>query len=590
MIRKELSRQAVGNRWGDFFRAAVVGSWAAYLMISEFSDVNRWVPISIYALLCIGIIGIRRLISNMVVFALLSMTIDVVLLSYLIHYFGSHSSQVAVFYVLVLMGYHLVEPKIVRRISLAACILGYATVLILERFELISFFTDAHQAAVLPAMERTVSAFLKIASALVGCYAMLSISSKKIEAYVTNEKRLLDEKREAQKESRSLQKQIEASQRLESLGRLAGGVAHDFNNLLTGILSYTQFLKEDLHHDTESHRDVDAILNATQKASKLTAQLLTFGRKQIIRPHIISLNAVVADTREILRRSIGENIQVVSETSSDLGNIKADSSQIEQVIMNLVVNAKDAMPNGGVLTIRTENLDITAENFKKFPELSLGPHVVISVADTGNGILPEHLDKIFDPFFTTKRKGEGTGLGLSTVYGIIRQNSGHIDVISTPGSGSTFRCVFPRVFENISVKTAPQPIVSGTRQTILVAEDEDLVRASVTRILTRQNYRVLVADSGEEALEIFRNCNGCVDLLLTDVIMTGITGETLANELQKNNPTLPVLFMSGYTEDAIVNKGILKEGTSFLAKPFSAEQLLMAVAKTLKRAKKAASE
>lgn len=578
------------HKWGETLRLSVVSIWAIYVILTNIYTSQQWLPLLFYVGFAALIFGVKIIFAKNMVIPCLTVVIDVAFISYLVHVFGSHTSQLAVYYVLMLLGYHMQENRFVRRSALLFSLLGYGIVLVLERFEIIPYIIEVNQIAELPPLEQTISAFFKIAVALLAEYAFLSITVKQIEHHVLSEKKALEKVQIAQEKSRELQKQIEASQRLESLGRLAGGVAHDFNNLLTGILSYTNFLKEDLIEETESHKDLEVIIDATRKASRLTAQLLTFGRKQIIRPQTIYLNKVVTETKDIFRRSISENIKIVTSLNPDLGNIKADHSQIEQVLVNLVVNAQDAMKAGGTLTIETCNIEITPENFSQYPELSLGPHVKLSVTDTGIGIPHEHIGKIFDPFFTTKRKEQGTGLGLSTVYGIIRQNNGHIDVQSQVHVGTTFCIAFPRDYETVTTSTAPQPIIPGDKEIILVAEDENMVRSSVVRILKRQNYDVIAAQNGEEALEMYHGSEMRIDLLLTDVIMTGITGEALADQLKALRPELPVLFMSGYTEDAIVNKGFLKEGTAFIAKPFSSDELLVAVAKTLRRAKKRALE
>ena len=580
----EPARKAVQGRWGDLIRFSVVTVWAIYVVVMHYSDYQFWLPMVAYSVLS-GLMLLRqRFFKNRWIQSTLPVVVDALFLSYIVHLFGSTTSQIAVYYLLVLIGYHATEPAPVRRSALILTIVGYGTILILERLELLPWYVALGRTGTLPPLSDAITHFFKIAIALMGAYAFLSISTRKIEQFIRNEKALRESTRKSEEKTEELQKQIESAQRLESLGRLAGGVAHDFNNLLTGILTYAQFLKEDVKTSNRSLRDVEKIINATRQASVLTSQLLTFGRKQMVRPKILNLNKIVANIQGTIRGAIGPNIRIRQDFCHDLGNIKADSALIKQVILNLVVNARDAMPDGGTLTIRSDNLEISAQNLKEYPELSPGPHIKLCIEDTGEGISEENIEKIFDPFFTTKHGEHASGLGLSSVYGVVRQANGHVHAQSTLGKGTTIQIIFPRVFESASVITAPQPIIPGGRETILLVEDEEMVRTSVSRILKRQNYSVLSAANGEEAIEIFDQSAAHINLILTDVIMTGITGEALADHIHTTHPHLPVLFMSGYTEDAIADKGILKEGTAFLPKPFSSDELLMAVSKTLAKA------
>ena len=583
---KELDRRPVQGRWGDLIRFSIVSIWTLYVITAHFSSSEVWLPMAGYALVSAFMIFRKDIIPNAFVSSILPLVVDAVFLTYVIHLFGSITSQIAIYYILTLIGYHVTEPAPVRRTALLLTIGGYATILGLEYFRVIPNYADFGVESPQPSALQYLTSFFKVAIAIGGSYLFLSVASRKIDTFITTEKSLKETTRRSQAQATELQKQIESAQRLESLGRLAGGVAHDFNNLLTGILTNAQFLKDELQLNPRGINDVEKIITATRQASLLTSQLLTFGRKQVVRPKILNLNRIVVDSLGAIKGATGPKIRVRNDFCSDLGNVKVDASLMKQVILNLAVNARDAMPEGGTLSISTDNTEITPENFKDFPELSLGPHVELIISDTGKGISPENIEKIFDPFFTTKHGEHATGLGLSSVYGVIRQANGHVHARSTIGVGTSICIILPRIFESAASNTAPQAVIAGSKETILLVEDEEMVRTSVTRILKRKNYNVLSATSGEEAIEIFDNSADHVSLVVTDVIMTGITGEVVADHIHQSHPGLPVLFMSGYTEDAISNRGILKEGTAFLPKPFSAEELLVAVAKTLKNTPK----
>ncbi|MBN2715548.1 MAG: response regulator [Deltaproteobacteria bacterium] len=582
----EFVREPVQGRWGATIRFSIISLWAIYLIIKYFYSCEIWLPMVAYALVSLVLLIIPTAFSRNVLARIFPVVVDTLFLSYVVHLFGSTTSQISVYYVLLLIGYHVTGVAPVRRAALALAITSYGAVILLEALEVVPRYTATNQHGALLPVSESISSFLKVAIAIGGSYLFLSVATRKIDKFIATEKQLREATRISQAQTQDLQKQIESAQRLESLGRLAGGVAHDFNNLLTGILTNSQFLKDALKGNERSLEDVEKIIFATRQASVLTSQLLTFGRKQVVRPRILNLNKIIMESHGAICGAIGPQIALNQQLNLDLGNLKADAALIKQVLLNLVVNARDAMPNGGTLTIQTENMEITQTNFKDFPDLSLGSHIQLVIADTGKGIAPEDIEKIFDPFFTTKHGEHATGLGLSSVYGVVRQANGHVDASSEPGKGTSIRILFPRVFESATVNTAPQPIISATTETILLVEDEEMVRSSVERILKRHNYNVLSAASGEEAMDVFAGSADHISLILTDVIMTGITGEALADHIHQTHPHLPVLFMSGYTEDAISNQGILKEGTAFIPKPFSSDELLVAVAQTLKRAGK----
>jgi signal transduction histidine kinase/CheY-like chemotaxis protein len=365
------------------------------------------------------------------------------------------------------------------------------------------------------------------------------------------------------------------SQRMEALGRLAGGVAHDFNNLLGVITGYGELLGRNLQDDTRLTRYVGDILKAAERAGGLARQLLAFSRKQVLQPRVLDLNAVVADTEKLLRRLIGEDVMLVTVLEDPLGRVKADPGQIEQVLMNLAVNARDAMPRGGRLTIETANVDLDAAFVRLRPGVEPGPYVMIAVSDTGHGIKQETLGHVFEPFFTTKAAGKGTGLGLATVHGIVKQSGGHVWVYSEPEHGATFKVYLPRTRD-----TAPPPLTEKTEhampqgaETVLLVEDETGLRELVRECLEGSGYRVLEARQAGHALEIAEDYAGPIHLLVTDVVMPGMSGRELAERLALPQPGMKVLYMSGYTDDAVVLHGVLAEEMAFLQKPFTINAL-----------------
>jgi two-component system cell cycle sensor histidine kinase/response regulator CckA len=364
---------------------------------------------------------------------------------------------------------------------------------------------------------------------------------------------------------RRLEEQFLQSQKMEAVGRLAGGVAHDFNNLLTVINGYADMLLEDLGADAPPAAHARAIRNAGERAATLTQQLLAFGRKQIVAARLLDFNAVVAETARLLSRLIGEDILVSLELAPNLGGVRADPNQLQQVILNLAVNARDAMPQGGQLTITTR--EVKPEETPA--AMRDGPAVVLALTDSGHGMTEEVRRHLFEPFFTTKPVGKGTGLGLATVYGIIKQAGGHIEVESNPGAGTTFRIYLPRAADAGAATEPAAPPPRTGRQTVLLAEDEDAVRALAREVLQTAGYVVLEARDGAEALNIAERHGEHIDLLISDVIMPGMGGRQLAERLLDRDANLKVLYLSGYVEDAVVRQGVSRDEVHFLPKPFS---------------------
>ncbi len=385
-------------------------------------------------------------------------------------------------------------------------------------------------------------------------------------------------------EQRKLEEHVQLVQRLEAVGRLAGGVAHDFNNLLSVIISYSEFAIETLSENDSLHSDMVEIDKAARRAAALTRQLLAFSRKQVLELEVLDLNRVVSGIENMLRRILGEDIEVVVRLAGELGSIKADRGQLEQVIMNLAVNARDAMPQGGKFILETSNIELCEEYADLHVAVTPGRFVALSASDTGCGMDPATQEHIFEPFFTTKEKGKGTGLGLSTVYGIVKQSGGNVWVYSEVGRGTTFKVYLPRVDTSASeIRRKPGSSVAHGNEAVLIVEDEEAVRRIAERILRAAGYQVFTAASGSHALALCEERGGAFDLLLTDVIMPQVSGRELAEQLTSRYPTLRVLYMSGYADDAIVHHGVLAPGMHFIGKPFSAAELRSKVREVLDR-------
>lgn len=382
---------------------------------------------------------------------------------------------------------------------------------------------------------------------------------------------------------KQLEDQLRQSQKMEAIGQLAGGVAHDFNNLLTAIIGYSGLALQRIEDESPLKPYIEEIKKAGDRAANLTRQLLAFGRKQILQPLPLNLNDVITDLNKMLRRLIGEDIRLAARLDFDLKKIKADPGQIEQVLMNLVVNARDAMPRGGNLTIETANIQIDEEYAGRHIGVSSGAYVMLAVSDNGTGMDDETEAKIFEPFFTTKEKGKGTGLGLSTVYGIVKQSGGNIWVYSEPGHGTTFKIYLPQIDDPVrTVQAKPEDdSIPGGSETVLLVEDEDVVRGLAQRILEEAGYRVITANGGAEAVTWCANNAETIHLLLTDVVMPDLSGKELAERVTSLRPQTKVLFMSGYTDEAIVHHGVLDSNVEFLQKPFTPTALSRKVRQAL---------
>ena len=374
-----------------------------------------------------------------------------------------------------------------------------------------------------------------------------------------------------------MEEEVRRALRMESIGRLAGGVAHDFNNLLTVILSVAKVMG-DAPRSAADVNDLHQIEMAAERAAQLTSHLLAFARKQISEPKVIDLNALVQGIDKLLRRVIGEHVSLKTVCQPALGAVRMDPTQVEQIVMNLAVNARDAMPGGGTLTIETTNVELGVDYAASHPEVTPGEYVMIGVSDTGAGMDAQTLARIFEPFFTTKEQGRGSGLGLATCYGIVKQAGGSIWAYSEPGHGTTFKVYLPRVRQALSTVEAKRPAVSPSgHETLLLVEDDELVRRIAGRILTSHGYQVIVAVDGEEAIRRFAEVDGKIHALITDVVLPKVSAKELVAELRRRKPDLRVLYTSGYTENTVVHQGVVDADVNFLAKPYLPADLTRAV-------------
>ena len=374
-----------------------------------------------------------------------------------------------------------------------------------------------------------------------------------------------------------LEEQMRQAQKLEAVGRIAGGVAHDFNNLLTVIRSYCDLVLLDMPAEWQSREELEEIRSAADRAAALARQLLSFSRKQVVLPRPMILNEIVTSMESMLARVLPAEVAHIVQLDQNLGTIKADAGQVEQVILNLAINAADAMRTGGTLKIVTENATLDFEHSGQHGGVVPGEYVLLTVSDTGVGMDKSTLSHIFEPFFTTKPVGEGTGLGLSTVYGIVNQYGGHVLVESEPGAGTTFKVYFPRVSEPVAAvvpaAAKPNTIAPTPIETLLIVEDEPAVRSTLSRILTRLGYAVLEAGHGGEAMRISAEHAGSIDLVISDVMMPEMSGREFSDRFSVARPRSRVLFMSGYTDDEVVRMGLISGTHSFIEKPFTVEQI-----------------
>jgi two-component system cell cycle sensor histidine kinase/response regulator CckA len=465
--------------------------------------------------------------------------------------------------IVMLAIYALSPAALVRRAlpAILAC-LGFIVVLATSR--------------AIPIMQLWPTIFIFVAINALGIVASARLQTQRRSQYHSQE-----ELRRSILERDALIDRLRQSHKMESMGRIVGGVAHDFNNILGTMLASVGFLLDELPEKSTSRADAETIHASVRRGAELTQQLLAFSRQQVLEPRVVSLNELVADTQRMLMRTIGEDVAIRVALGEHLSAVRVDPGQVQQILLNLSVNARDAMPAGGALAIHTRNVTLSEDTAMSHSIARPGQYVVLVVSDDGTGMGAATLAQIFEPFFTTKPKGRGTGLGLSTVFGIVEQSGGHIRVSSTLGHGTTFEIFLPAVNERLSPVEEPReaPLARGT-ETILVAEDDEVLRKLTARILTAQGYNVLEASDGVDALRVADGHEGTLDLLTTDMVMPSMGGHDLANELSARRPGLKVLFVSGYTDDA-VGRGELQPGDAFLQKPVDPRMLAKKVRQML---------
>ncbi|MCI0531596.1 MAG: response regulator [candidate division Zixibacteria bacterium] len=389
----------------------------------------------------------------------------------------------------------------------------------------------------------------------------------------------------AEESQRSLEEQFRQAQKMEAVGQLAGGVAHDFNNLLTLVIGYSESMLHGINPGHPHHKDLEGIRRAAERASGLTRQLLAFSRRQILQPKVLNLNSIIQDAEKMLRRLIGEHIELETELEKPLGKVKVDPGQMEQVLMNLAVNARDAMLQGGMITIKTSNLEVDQKSARTFPDLEIGSYVQLEITDTGCGMDAETKKHIFEPFFTTKELGKGTGLGLSTVYGIVKQSKGHLLVESEPNQGTTFRLFLPLTEEkagSIPGEQSKTELPQGS-ETLLLVEDEEELRLLAMDLLVKQGYKVLDACNGLEAISVCQSYSDPIDLIITDMVMPKMGGMALTENLKTLRPGIKVLYISGYTDDLAEQQRLANTGVAFLQKPFTPSALACKIREVLEQ-------
>jgi PAS domain S-box-containing protein len=412
----------------------------------------------------------------------------------------------------------------------------------------------------------------------------LSVSGEQDSWVLTGMIRDISDRKKAEEQHENLQNQLIQMQKMETLGRLAGGIAHDFNNILSAIIGYSELAMNDLPKDSQVYDDVNTIKESGEKAAVLTGQLLAFSRKQVLKTQSLDLNAAIENMAKMLHRLIGEDIALDLQLSPNIGNINGDPGQIEQIILNLAVNARDAMPNGGQLIIETSEVDLGNEYVDQHPDAKIGKHVLLAVNDTGLGMTAEVRKQIFDPFFTTKELGKGTGLGLATVYGIVKQHESQIYVYSEVGKGTTFKIFLPVIEDAVDGKADQQTeVIPRGKDTFLIAEDDPIIQRMIRSYLEPLGYNLLIASDGNEAINLSKTYDGDIHLLLTDVIMPNMNGQELADAIQETRPDMQIIFMSGYTDDVITHHGVLEPGVNFIQKPITPSRLAKVLREVLKK-------
>ena len=504
-----------------------------------------------------------------------SLSTDVLLIGGIVYALGSQTTPLVSFFFIMVVAYTLTTKAKYGKAAMLLCIAVYGSILLLEYLGVIPIAPLEKQPEGLPD-------FIVFTVGMVATWGLLDSSIRRLRKKTESEHRLLKTEREARQREALLQQRLAQTERLESVGRLAGGVAHDFNNLLTGILGFAQLIRQDMLSQQGETEDIDEIIHGAQRARDLTSQLLAIGRKQFVVPKVLDLNQIIAKMERMFERIVGSQIKVQLSLDPDLWLIEADQTQIERVMMNLVVNARDAMQQGGNLTIETRNFQLDERSCQDKPKRRPGTYVRLIIRDTGIGMDRSTQSRIFEPFFSTKSSQKGSGLGLATVYGIVRQARGHISVESISEVGTTFIVDLPCAKAAVAKTDKRKPVRKKGPECVFVVDDEDGVRRLIQMLLSRQGYQVFVAASAEQALEMIPAVADQIDLLLTDVVMPGKSGRELVDQVNQQLPGIRHVFMSGYDHCIISQHGVLSSTTRFLHKPFTADELLQCIRDSLR--------
>ncbi|HEY3446537.1 MAG TPA: response regulator [Myxococcales bacterium] len=568
--------------WADLLRLTACLVWLPWVFLKRPEAVSLWVPmlaipvISVFAIAAARFDVLPR--QRRIVVALA----DVFLLVLITWNLGSQTSPVLLFYVIAVVATTMVSAPTVGLIVTLALAFSYGTVLVLEAEGIIATAPMARPG--LGPNETSGGrpfAFITVTMAVFTAYAFLSWARRRLERSAERERELRLAEQAAQGRALELQRQLEMAQRMESLGRLAGGVAHDFNNLLTVIHGAFAFGLQEAGDNADLREALDDGRSASRRAANLVQQLLAFSRRQPTRPQVLDPAELLGTTRRMLQRVLSETMRLEVDLEKGLGPVKIDPTQLEQVLINLAVNARDAMPKGGTLFLTGRNLPLSKEECESRPGLAPGPFVELVVRDTGCGMDEATLRRAFEPFFTTKPQGRGTGLGLSTAFGIAQQNGGWLDLTSRAGEGTTARLLLPRAAGEV-IRLEPEPVASHRgKETVLLVEDEDALRKMARRALEQSGYTVLEAATGELALEVAAAFDHAIDVVVTDLVMPGITGRVLVEKLRQKRAALRVLYVSGHSPDAMDPGGLVSEGAEFLPKPFEPDQLAARVRRLL---------
>lgn len=576
--------------WIDYLRLFAVTVWLLWTLAFKPDRVLLWVPLALTeALSVFGIVATKRgwlpTIRRPFV-----VVVNIVLLTYFVWAVGAESTTLTVFYVPIIVAVTMAGSPAASKVGVVSAILAYAAVVLLQRASLLPVaplvspelrHKDIAGGPVLP--------ILSVATAVLGSYTFVLLARRRLERQARTERVLQEAQKRAEGENRELQRQLELSQRMEGMGRLAGGIAHDFNNVLTAIVSNVTVARDAIDSHSSAHRDLGEALECARHAGKVVRQILAFSHRDAGEVAVVDLPAVVGSARELLSRAIRPGVRIEISEEQSPPHVEIDPTRLEQVLLNLAVNASDAMGETGTISIclAQETLDESAS--ETWPRLAPGRYARITVRDDGAGMDEATLARALDPFFTTKEREKGSGIGLSIVYSIIHTSGGGLRLQSAPGVGTTVTILLPATNRPLAPVAKPAAVADTACGTVLLVEDRDDVRRATSRLLDRRGYRVLAASSGEEALRAAAQEGDGIDVLLSDVVMPGMSGVTLARQLRKQRPRLQVLLMSGHTDSDISGLADLREAVQFVSKPFEPVDLIARVAAAVSASKAGAA-